>query len=216
MKKRTPSRSDSSAQSKAAQNRKQFARTARKSDRFPIEKSADAKIQSSGWPVSREILFRPQRYEYIKKLVPEKGCVFCKAASDKKGTDSLKIFETELSMVVLNKYPYNNGHLLILPKKHVGDLLALSDEEYRDLHLVLRETLKVIKAAYEPQGVNLGMNLGKSSGGGIPEHLHYHVVPRWVGDSNFFSLIAQAKVVAETLEQTFGLLRPHFDRVESL
>lgn len=113
-------------------------------------------------------------------------------------------------MVVLNKFPYNSGHLLILPRRHCGDLLALPKSEYEDLCHLMRETMTALQDIYQPGGMNLGLNHGATAGAGIPEHLHFHMIPRWAGDLNFFPLIAETKVVIETLEQTWDRLRNRF------
>ena len=116
-------------------------------------------------------------------------------------------------MVVLNKYPYNNGHTLVIPTRHVGEFTKLDAKEHRDLHALLRETVRVLQDTYECGGLNVGLNLGSAAGAGIPEHLHYHVVPRWRGDTNFFPLLAETKVVVETLEQSYERLLPLFKKI---
>ncbi|KYG63019.1 HIT family hydrolase [Bdellovibrio bacteriovorus] len=165
------------------------------------------------WPLERDVLFRPDRMKYVRKLIKPEGCVFCKAAKDDPSFDTLCVYQTEHSMVVLNKFPYNSGHLLVLPRRHCGDLLQLSEEEFRDLQDTIRLAMKALNDAYEPGGINLGLNHGAVAGAGIPEHLHYHLIPRWAGDLNFFPLIAETKVLVESLEQTYdklsGILRKY-------
>jgi ATP adenylyltransferase len=139
------------------------------------------------------------------------GCVFCAAAKAKPEFESLLLFRNELAMVVLNKYPYNNGHLLVLPTRHQGDITALTDQEGAELQRLLKESVRILKDTLGTDGFNVGLNLGKVAGAGIPEHLHYHIVPRWAGDTNFFPLLAETKVVIETLEQTFERLLPYFN-----
>ena len=116
-------------------------------------------------------------------------------------------------MVVLNKYPYNSGHVLVLPLRHCGDMLALSDAEYMDLQNTIRLTVKGLKEIYEPGGFNIGLNHGAVAGAGIPEHLHYHIIPRWAGDLNFFPLIAETKVLVESLEQTYEKILGYFKKI---
>lgn len=116
-------------------------------------------------------------------------------------------------MVVLNKFPYNSGHVLILPKRHCGDLLLLSGEEWKDLADLKRWTMKVILETYQPAGFNMGLNHGAVAGAGIPEHLHFHLIPRWAGDLNFFPLVAETKVVVETLETTYARIAEGFARI---
>jgi ATP adenylyltransferase len=116
-------------------------------------------------------------------------------------------------MVLLNKYPYNSGHLLIIPLRHIGELLSLSDEEYNDLMKVVKLATKAMTHIYKPSAMNLGMNHGAMAGAGIPDHLHFHIIPRWSGDLNFFPLIAGTKVVIETLEQTYQHYLSYFKEV---
>ncbi len=117
--------------------------------------------------------------------------------------------------IVLNKFPYNNGHLLVLPLRHGGELLELSDAEYADLHLTLKKGIAAIKAVYQPNGFNIGLNHGATGGAGIPNHLHYHIVPRWSGDLNFFPLIADTKVVIETVESSYEQFLEYFKKNRS-
>lgn len=158
------------------------------------------------WPLERDVLFRPDRMKYVRKLVKPEGCVFCMAAKEEASFETLCVYKTKHSMVVLNKYPYNSGHLLVLPLRHCGDMLKLSDAEYTDVQETIRLVMKAVMEAYEPGGINLGLNHGAAAGAGIPEHLHYHLIPRWSGDLNFFPLIAETKVLVESLEQTYEKL----------
>lgn len=162
------------------------------------------------WPAERDILFRPDRLKYVRKLIKEDGCVFCRAADAGVGFENLCLYQTEHSMVMMNKFPYNSGHILVLPKAHEGQMLKLSMEQYLDLQKTIRLSVEAIETIYQPAGFNLGMNHGAVAGAGIPEHLHYHIVPRWAGDLNFFPLIADTKVVVESLEASFDRLRQFF------
>ncbi len=125
--------------------------------------------------------------------------------------ETLCIYKTESSIIILNKFPYNPGHLLVLPRAHCGNLRQLTDFEYLDLQQTVRVALIAIEEVFRPAGVNIGMNHGEASGAGIPDHIHYHLVPRWSGDLNFFPLIAETKVVVETLEQTFTRFVEYFN-----
>ncbi|MBX2993973.1 MAG: HIT domain-containing protein [Bdellovibrionaceae bacterium] len=165
--------------------------------------------------MERDVLFRPDRLKYVRKLVREEGCVFCKAASKPVGFESLCVYKTKHSMVVLNKFPYNSGHVLILPRRHCGDLLELSSEEWADLSELIRTAMLVVKTAYQPGGFNAGLNHGAVAGAGIPQHLHFHLIPRWSGDLNFFPLIAETKVVIENLETSFERLFSGFHQTAS-
>ncbi len=160
----------------------------------------------------KRVLFRPDRYQYVKGPKRQaKLCVFCESLAGQPSFDNLCVFQSDHSQILINKFPYNSGHILVLPKAHQGNLIALSDVEFQDLHLVLRKALTAVKELYDPQAVNLGMNLGKVAGAGLPDHLHYHLVPRWLGDLNFFPLLAETKVVVETLKQTYDRMKEYFD-----
>lgn len=166
------------------------------------------------WPMERDILFRPDRYKYVRKLVKPEGCVFCTAAQNAVGFETLCVHQTKHSMVVLNKYPYNSGHLLVIPRRHVADLADLKAQEAQDLHELLVATVKGLRQVYEPGGLNVGLNLGAVAGAGIPDHVHYHVIPRWAGDLNFFPLVAETKTVIESLEMSFERLIAYFKKAK--
>ncbi len=155
----------------------------------------------------RRVLFKPERSKYVRKINAPKGCVFCKAAKEKPSFETLCVFKSEHSMVMINKFPYNSGHILVLPLRHQGDFSDLSEVEYMDLQLVLKKSVSALQKIYEPQGLNVGLNMGAAAGAGLPDHLHYHVIPRWSGDLNFFPLVADTKVVIETLKMTYNKLK---------
>lgn len=160
----------------------------------------------------RSILWRPQRLKYLLQKHVGKDCVFCAAARIGKSVDSLVLWSSPDVMILMNKYPYNNGHLLVLPQKHVSDLNDLDQPEFQKLHESLQIAINALRKAANkaPDGFNIGLNLGSAAGAGLPGHLHYHVIPRWVGDSNFFPIVGQTKVISETLEQTYERLLPCF------
>ena len=168
------------------------------------------KLNQQIWPCERDVLFRPDRFKYVRKIVKPKGCVFCESLKKDLSFESLCVHQTQYSMIILNKFPYNSGHLLILPKRHCGDLLELTQEEFYDLQNLTRLALKAVHDVYQPGGVNMGLNLGSVAGAGIPDHLHYHLIPRWSGDLNFFQLVAETKVVIESLEESFQRLLEYF------
>ena len=156
-----------------------------------------------------ERLWAPWRMEYILNSKPA-GCIFCLgdlAASDR---HNLVLHRTPLSFVMLNRYPYTNGHLWCAPFSHAADLEGLTTEEKNDLFNLVRLSCNVLKNAVSPQGLNLGINLGKAAGAGVEEHLHVHIVPRWNGDTNFMSVTADLRVVPESLMATYELLLPGF------
>jgi ATP adenylyltransferase len=175
-------------------------------------KIKDKKKSAPKWPGERQILWRPQRFAYLQGKNQVTDCVFCDANGMGVKSESLVVYDNGTSMLMLNKFPYNNGHLLVLPNRHVGDFDQLSDEEYVDLQNLVRRAVTALRQAYDktPPGMNVGLNLGSAAGAGIPQHLHYHIIPRWIGDANFFPLVGQTKVISETLEQTYTRLLPYF------
>lgn len=177
-------------------------------------KKTQSKKKPNDWPYKRNVFFRPQRMKYVRKVDRPAGCVFCNSAHKEMSVETLCVYKTKYSQILLNKYPYNNGHLLVLPREHVGDLLKLSPERYDDLHRTLRLSIQAVQEVYQPAGYNLGLNNGSAAGAGIPEHLHYHIVPRWGGDLNFFPLIADTKVVIETVEDSYQKFLDFFKKVK--
>jgi len=168
--------------------------------------------------VSLEQLWAGWRQDYVSAATdaerssggpdegPE-GCVFCHiAASGEPSTDNGVVWRGELTFAVLNAYPYASGHLLVLPARHVADLAELSDEESAALWATSTAAVAALNSAYDPDGINLGANLGRAAGAGIPRHLHLHVVPRWSGDTNFMTSVAGVRVMPESLFQAWGKL----------
>jgi len=194
---------------KKAQPKKQ---NAKKTKTSRAETFSTEAPQAGRWPQERNVLFRPDRLQYVKKLLPDRGCVFCLSAESKVSFETLCLYKSKHSQILVNKFPYNSGHILVLPLRHCGSLLDLSAGEFQDLHQTLRMAMEAVEKVYSPNGINLGMNHGKVSGAGIPDHLHYHLVPRWAGDLNFFPLIAETKVVVETLETTYNRLLAFFSK----
>ncbi len=133
-----------------------------------------------------------------------KKCVFCSiAASKKPNKESHLVYFGRSSMALLNAYPYGTGHLLIMPIRHVGDIDELSEDEYADVWRVLKSAVAALRKAYDPDGFNIGANLGRAAGAGIPEHLHLHALPRWSGDTSFMTAVAATRVLPESLDITF-------------
>ena len=143
------------------------------------------------------------------------GCIFCDfpaqtgAENDRR---NLILGRSPRSFVIFNKFPYNSGHLMVIPRRHSGDFTALERPELDDLHGLLQLSLAIVREVYRPDGMNVGMNLGRAAGAGIEDHLHYHLVPRWSGDTNFMPVLADTKVIIEHLEAAYDRLRPVFDR----
>lgn len=169
------------------------------------------KTAKAKWPRERQILVRPDRHKYVRKQLPvQPGCVFCEALKAGVSPESLVLHVEDKAMVVLNKFPYNSGHCMVLPTRHCGDLSQLSEEEHLATQKLLKRLVGIIKKELNCDGLNIGLNLGAVSGAGIPEHMHWHVVPRWFGDTNFFPLLAETKVISEKIEDTYARLRKHF------
>ncbi len=154
-------------------------------------------------------LWAPWRIEYIRQKKTA-GCIFCLENHGEKDREKLVLLRTPFSVVMLNRYPYSNGHLLVAPHRHASDLDELSAEEVLDLFDLMKLSRNVLFSAASPQGFNIGMNLGKAAGAGVEEHLHFHIVPRWNGDTNFMSVIADLRVMPENLMSTYDALLPGF------
>ena len=159
--------------------------------------------------MANDKLWAPWRAEFILKE-KEKGCVFCKRLRDKDSVKNLIVYRGEKAFVILNKFPYNTGHVMIVPVRHVGHLEKLKDDEAAEFMQLLQKTVAVIKKVLKPKSMNLGMNLGKESGAGIPGHLHMHIVPRWSGDTNFMPVTSGTKVISIPLEPVYRALRQEF------
>ena len=146
-------------------------------------------------------LWAPWRLEYIASADEQEGCVFCTAAgaSDE---DGLVVHRGGKAFVLLNRFPYSSGHLMVAPLRHAGDFAELEDDEVLEIHQLASEGLEALAGVYGPQGYNLGWNLGRVAGAGVLDHVHLHVVPRWAGDTNFMPVLADVKVLPEHLEET--------------
>jgi ATP adenylyltransferase len=140
-------------------------------------------------------------------------CIFCAAAKSKNPRSNLTLYRDEDALVMLNRYPYTNGHLMVAPTAHEARLFHSTDASLRSLIRLTAEAQRILSDVYKPDGFNVGMNFGQSAGAGIADHYHMHIVQRWSGDSNFMSVTAQTRLVPEDLEVTFDKLEPHFRRV---
>jgi len=138
--------------------------------------------------------------------------VFCRAQADAEAAP-LVLFRGETCFVILNLYPYNNGHLMVVPYRHVATLADTTEQELAELAQLTRRAEIALTEAYKPQGLNIGMNLGRPAGAGVVDHLHVHLVPRWNGDTNFMSVVGEVRVLPEDLSHTAGSLRPIFERL---
>lgn len=152
-------------------------------------------------------LWAPWRVKYITKIVKEpKGCVFCRMLKEKNDKKNLIVIRRKNTYAVLNLFPYNNGHLLVLPNRHVNDLRKLTKPEREELLDLVEEVQTLLDKTLKPGGYNVGLNLGKVAGAGFPGHLHFHVVPRWKGDVNFMPVTAQTKVISQSLAALYQIL----------
>jgi ATP adenylyltransferase len=155
-------------------------------------------------------LWAPWRMAYITQE-PRPGCLFCRVIADPSDPDAkLVLWRPKGAIVLLNKFPYNQGHVMVAPVAHKGDLADLDDDESAALMSATRRTIRVLRDALQPEGFNVGANIGRAAGAGIPDHVHLHVVPRWDGDTNFMPVLAEVKVINEHLQQTAEKLRQAF------
>ena len=156
-------------------------------------------------------LWAPWRMVYIDQGAIDEGCIFCAKNLQKDPREALVLSQTKHSVVMLNKYPYNNGHLLLAPRRHEKKLDDLPQDEHADLQETLRRSVAIVRAVLNPGGINLGMNLGKCAGAGVEDHLHWHLVPRWEGDTNFMPVIGETRVMPQHLLDSYDRLKPHFE-----
>jgi ATP adenylyltransferase len=150
-------------------------------------------------------LWAPWRMEYIGGPKPE-GCVLCKALED----DRLIVHRGTRAFVIMNLYPYNNGHVMVAPIEHTHDFLGIDHETTLEIDDLIKRSMRAIRKAERPDGFNIGLNLGRAAGAGIDDHLHYHLVPRWNGDTNFLPVVAGHKTIGEAIEQTLKKIRANF------
>ncbi len=163
-----------------------------------------------------EIIWAPWRMEFIEGKHPkEEGCVFCNAAAAprEQWAQRLILARSKSVLVIMNRFPYVNAHLLVMPLAHVSTPEALSDEIYTDVALVLRRCLTALRTTLSPAGFNMGMNLGRTAGAGIEDHIHWHIVPRWNGDNNFMPVIGSTRCMPQHLDETYARLLPAFDGI---
>ena len=158
-------------------------------------------------------LWAPWRMEWILSEKDE-GCIFCDKPASTQDRDNLVLYRGKYCSIIMNLYPYNNGHLLIAPFQHERDLTRVPGVVQNEMIYLINESIKIITDLMHPDGFNIGMNLGEIAGAGIEEHLHFHVVPRWAGDTSFMPVIGHTKVHVEGLKETWDKLRPEFDKIE--
>jgi len=151
-------------------------------------------------------LWTPWRYRYITKADPEAGCIFCVKAAEQRDAENYILYRGRLNFVLLNLFPYTNGHLMIAPYQHVATMQEADEQALAEMMQLTRRAEANLRAAYRPQGLNIGMNIGASAGAGVADHIHMHVVPRWTGDANFMSTIGETRVMPEELPVTYEKL----------
>ncbi len=161
-------------------------------------------------------LWSPWRLAYVTggDAISTVGCLFCDASgASSSDRDELVIIRAPLAYIILNRYPYNNGHLMVAPKRHVGTLHGATPDELSEIMRLTRYAEIALSEAYKPQGINVGINLGRPAGAGVVDHLHVHLGPRWTGDTSFMSVVGNVRVLPEELGQTATRLRPIFERL---
>lgn len=157
-----------------------------------------------------EHLWTPWRSTYMKANRSASACIFCAAAASTDDAANLVVYRAARVFVMLNRYPYTSGHLMIAPYEHVSRLGGAAEETTQEMMFVARRAERYLEDAYRPDGLNLGMNLGEAAGAGIEQHIHMHVLPRWKGDANFMTTVADTRIVPEPLEETYAKLRAKF------
>lgn len=155
--------------------------------------------------------FTPWRLGYIKSDKKQEGCIFCGVFREQPSFNNLVVFRNVNIAILLNRFPYNNGHLLVVPRSHADSLAKLPSEEIHAISLALVDCEKAIRSILDPNGINIGMNLGQAAGAGITEHLHYHILPRWYGDTNFATVVGELRVIPEDLKDTYYNFQKYFN-----
>ncbi len=159
-------------------------------------------------------IFAPWRIRYIMSPKHD-GCIFCDFPRENRDEERLIVYRGKTCFVIMNNYPYNPGHVMISPYRHVGEIEKLEERELLEMMTLAQKTVEVIKREMSPDGFNLGINLGKVAGAGIEDHIHLHIVPRWNGDTNFMPVIADVRVIPEAVEETYKKLKDGFEKLTS-
>lgn len=162
-----------------------------------------------------KILWNPWRYEYIKEFSSKSAseeCLFCRLQKESDDR-ALILYRGKNAFVVLNAYPYNSGHLMVAPYAHIGDPAELDDDTVLEIASLVRKSLRVLREVFKPDGFNIGANIGRAAGAGVPDHFHVHVVPRWVGDANFMVIISNTKPLPLALREAYSMLKEAWNKV---
>lgn len=160
-------------------------------------------------------LWAPWRMSYILETVKQEqqdGCIFCRMLAESDDARNLILHRANSCFVVMNLFPYNSGHLMVIPQRHTGDFGSVTADEHAELGKMLEVSRLALSECFTPHGFNIGMNIGRAAGAGILEHLHYHIVPRWNGDSNFMSAVGETKVLSESLPESYRRLKLSMDK----
>jgi ATP adenylyltransferase len=157
-------------------------------------------------------VYAPWREEYLLRMKDKErsGCLFCRVLREKRDRRNLILYRGQRTFVIMNRYPYTSGHVMVVPYKHVGLIEKLDEDSTIEMMVETRRVVRILKKAFRPDGLNVGMNLGRCAGAGVPGHLHIHVVPRWSGDTSFMPVTGNARVVSISLATTYRILRPMF------
>lgn len=156
-----------------------------------------------------DTLWAPWRIDYILQQKQD-GCIFCDKPNEHDDEHNLIPYRGETCYIIMNYYPYNNGHIMVVPYRHTNDLTSLGTDENMEMMNLVSKSIEVLKKALNPHGFNIGMNLGSVAGAGVKDHLHFHVVPRWNGDMNYMPVIGHTKVISEALEETCKKIKAFF------
>ena len=153
--------------------------------------------------------------EYIRESIIEKNeeCIFCVSSDTENDRERLILHRCESAFIVMNKYPYNNGHLLIAPYRHIANFEDLASEEFLNIQKLLSVSIRAMKGIMHPQGFNIGLNIGRAAGAGIDDHIHYHILPRWNGDTNFLPVMGEVKVISESLEASYDRIKSEITKI---
>ena len=157
-----------------------------------------------------EHLWSPWRYTYIASADRQEGCVFCRIAQEQRDAENYLVHRARLNFIVLNLFPYTTGHLMIVPCEHQASLAVIGEATTTEMMELAKRAQNALETEYHPDGFNIGMNLGRSAGAGVADHVHLHVVPRWTGDANFVSIVGETRVLPEDLAITYEKLRKYF------
>jgi len=161
--------------------------------------------------MKKDIIWAPWRIGYIVKI-KKKGCFLCYSYKSRDDDKNFVVYRGKFSFVVMNIFPYNNGHLMVAPIRHLKNITSLTEEEDREIMELIKKSVKVLKKLLKPDGFNIGLNLGKMAGAGLENHIHFHIVPRWNGDTNFMPVISNTKVIPQSLSELYLKLTEEFKK----